>query len=54
MTIRARILQRREEDLKEAKLYLRYIRELNKERYNLINRTRDKRVEVSILVLLYQ
>lgn len=51
--MRARVLKRKEEDLKKARCHLRRTREANKERYDLINRVRDKRVKLKTLVLLY-
>jgi hypothetical protein len=51
--MRARVLERREEDLEEARYHLRRMREANKERYDLNNRVRDRRVKPGTLVLLH-
>ena len=53
VAMRARVLERREEDLEEARCHLRRMREANKERYNLVNRVRDGRVKTRMLVLLH-
>ena len=54
VAMRARVLERREEDLEEARCHLRRMREANKERYDLTNRVRGERVKVGTLVLLHR
>jgi hypothetical protein len=53
VTIRARALERREEDIKEARLFLRRIQERNKEYFNNIRSVRREPIEKNYLVLVY-
>ena len=53
ITIRARALERREEDIKEARLFLRRIRERNKEYFDNIRSVRREPIEKDCLVLVH-
>jgi hypothetical protein len=53
VTIRARALERREEDIKEARLFLRRIRERNKEYFDNVRSVRREPIEKDYLVLVY-
>jgi hypothetical protein len=51
--VRARQLERREEDLEEARLYLQRVRESNKEYFDENHRLRAEDFNINDLVLLY-
>jgi hypothetical protein len=51
--VRARQLERRKEDLKEVRLYLQRVRELNKKYFDENYRLRAENFSISDLVLLY-
>jgi hypothetical protein len=53
LAVRARQLERREEDLEEARLYLQRVRELNKEYFDENHRLRAEDFSVGDLILLY-
>ena len=53
LEVRARALERRDEDLEEVRLYLRRIREKSKEHFNKKRRLRAKVLEPGMLVLCY-
>ena len=53
VTIRARAVERRKEDLEEAKAYLRRMRERGKEYFDRRHNIRDEPLKPSILVLVY-
>ena len=52
ITIRARILKRKEEDIKEIALYLQRIRKENKDIFDNLRNIRGSRLKKGILVLL--
>ena len=54
ITLRARVLKYREEDLKEVKLYLRRVREKNAKYYNTRPNIQYTLLQVGDLVLLYR
>ena len=53
ITIRARALERRNEDLEEATTYLRRIRELGKKYFDRRYNLRKEPLELGILILSY-
>ena len=53
ITIRTYALERRKEDIKEARLFLRRIRERNKEYFNNVRSVRREPIKKGCLVLVY-